>query len=82
MNGEDWRKHAACTTRTDLDWFDLDCYLQACLEICSTCPVANECLEYAIRHDIREGLWGGEWGYRLIDHVKRGVRRGVGYGAG
>ena len=73
-----WQDQAACATRPDLDWFDLDCNLQACLEICSTCPVADWCLEYAIKHDCYEGLWGGEWGYRLGVLVRGGRRRGRG----
>jgi hypothetical protein len=72
----DWMEQAACLTRTDLDWFDVDCYLQACLEVCVTCPVADDCLAYARRNDITDGVWGGEWGNRLTNRG-RGVR---GYG--
>lgn len=28
-------------------------------KLCNTCPVATECLAYALRHDIRYGLYGG-----------------------
>lgn len=72
----DWMARAACRERPDLDWFDLDCYLHACLAICAICPVAAECLEYAIKHEMRDGLWGGEWGYRL-DKARRGRGRRV-----
>jgi hypothetical protein len=68
----DWIDHAACRQRPDLDWFDLDCYLMPCLEVCMTCPVADECLYYAIKTDAREGIWGGEWGYRLAMHIDEG----------
>lgn len=27
--------------------------------ICGRCPVTAECLEYALRHDERFGIWGG-----------------------
>ncbi|WP_431231505.1 WhiB family transcriptional regulator [Mycolicibacterium psychrotolerans] len=27
--------------------------------LCATCPVARECLEYADDNDEREGVWGG-----------------------
>lgn len=27
--------------------------------ICDRCPVQGECLEYAIAHDERYGIWGG-----------------------
>ena len=29
------------------------------LRICRTCPVRDLCLDYAIHHDEREGVWGG-----------------------
>ena len=68
-----WYEHAACQHRPDLDWFDLDCYLHAVLEVCATCPVANQCLDYARTHELRDGVWGGEWGYRL--NPKEGEER-------
>jgi WhiB family redox-sensing transcriptional regulator len=73
--GKRWQDRAACADRPDLDWFDLDCYLMPTLAICATCPVADECLDYAITHHCIDGLWGGEWGYRLIQQV-RARRRG------
>jgi len=29
-------------------------------KICGTCPVQQECLDYALRHDV-EGIWGGKY---------------------
>jgi len=29
------------------------------LSICATCPVQQDCLEYAFEADIRFGVWGG-----------------------
>ena len=73
MDGDrDWMTAAACRLRTDLDWFDLDCNLEACLTVCATCPVGDRCLEYAIRNNLTDGVWGGEWGYRLRDQVRAG----------
>jgi WhiB family redox-sensing transcriptional regulator len=28
-------------------------------QICDTCPVSMQCLEYAMRAEIRSGIWGG-----------------------
>lgn len=73
-----WMNQAACLNRNDLDWFDLDCNLEPCLTICTTCPVATPCLTYAIRNDCGEGVWGGEWGYRLDQYIKQGRGRHAG----
>jgi WhiB family redox-sensing transcriptional regulator len=77
-NGDDWREQAACAQRPDLDWFDLDCYLLPALQVCARCPVADACLAYAIRHGCQDGLWGGEWGYRLLMMIRAGRRGGGG----
>ena len=71
MTGTEWMADAACQHRPDLDWFDIDCNLAACLQVCATCPVGDECLDYAVKHEIRDGLWGGEWGYRLAKRVRQ-----------
>jgi hypothetical protein len=68
----DWYERAACRQRLDLDWFDLDCDLQSCVEVCVTCQAADDCLNYAITNDLREGVWGGEWGYRLGWYIDQG----------
>lgn len=28
--------------------------------VCRSCPVTNKCLEYALAHDERYGIWGGK----------------------
>lgn len=37
--------------------------------LCATCPVWQECLEYAIDNDVRDGIWGGR------TPVERGIKR-------
>ena len=74
----DWMDDAACRHRPDLDWFDLDCNLEACLHVCLTCPVGDECLDYAVRNNLTEGVWGGEWGYRLQGYIDQGGTHGAG----
>jgi WhiB family transcriptional regulator, redox-sensing transcriptional regulator len=32
---------------------------EAAKEICRSCPVRVECLDHAMRHDERYGIWGG-----------------------
>lgn len=43
---------------------------QVAREICSDCPVRGDCLDYAIDHGERFGIWGG-----LNDPERRAVRR-------
>ena len=77
MAGTDWRLEAACARRPDLDWFDLDCNLEACLTVCRSCTVRRDCLAEAIRLDVPpDGVWGGVWGYGLVQ-AKRDRGRGV-----
>ena len=37
--------------------------------LCAACPVRQECLEYAIQNDVRDGIWGGR------TPVERGIKR-------
>ena len=40
--------------------------------VCKVCEVKNECLEYALTHDERYGIWGG-----LSERERRKLRRRV-----
>ena len=62
MTGERWRDAAACRTmgpalfwpkRGAASTFD------AAIAVCAGCPVREPCLEYALAHGIRSGVWGG-----------------------
>ncbi|RGE15867.1 WhiB family transcriptional regulator [Leucobacter sp. wl10] len=41
--------------------------------ICESCEVRSECLEYALEHDERFGIWGG-----LSERERRKLRRDAG----
>jgi WhiB family redox-sensing transcriptional regulator len=41
-------------------------------KICLGCEVRNECLEYALAHDERFGIWGG-----LSERERRRLKRGI-----
>jgi WhiB family redox-sensing transcriptional regulator len=43
------------------------------ISICKECPVRTTCLEYALSHGIKEGVWGGvsERGRRRILKERR-----------
>lgn len=51
--------HAACATAT-VDFFPARGEsLAAARAICGRCPVADQCLDYALDLGIKHGVWGG-----------------------
>jgi len=65
LNDEDreWMRNAACRHRPDLDFFDMyerSHMHRQCIEVCQSCPVAQECLNYAVTNEIWHGIWGGK----------------------
>lgn len=57
---EDWRDDALCA-QVDPDlWFPEAGQTGAqARKLCRSCEVREECLEYALEHDERYGIWGG-----------------------
>lgn len=57
-----WRKRAACRG-IDVEIFfpdpDDDTEAEAAKAVCAVCPVRQACLEHALTHREREGVWGG-----------------------
>lgn len=79
-----WRERAACRGYPLRWWFPVsrrgrrpDRHLvivselerAQALELCATCPVRDDCLDYAIRYD-EVGIWGG-----TTDRERRRIRR-------
>jgi WhiB family redox-sensing transcriptional regulator len=57
-----WRDLAACKDVPEVDFFPFPEDVQAigrAKEICAICPVAEECLAYAIETRQSDGIWGG-----------------------
>lgn len=52
-----WRLLSACAEHGDI-FFDWKRVAEA-KTICATCPVKEQCLEFAIKNDERDGVWGG-----------------------
>lgn len=73
-----WRNLAACRGM-DPDLFFPergDLYTaQAAQAVCGTCPVAAECLEFAIEVGEKIGVWGGLSGNDLRKEKRRRARR-------
>lgn len=73
-----WMTHAACAHTHWPDQFypDTGDHLttEKARRICSRCPVAVECLSYALTHDEQTGIWGGLGpGQRTTLQRKRGA---------
>ncbi|MGJ9583291.1 WhiB family transcriptional regulator [Actinotignum sp. GS-2025b] len=66
-----WRESALCA-QTDPDVFfpEKGGSTAPATSICHECPVREECLEYALQHDIRHGIWGG-----MSDNDRRRLSR-------
>lgn len=56
-----WMRDALCTEpRYDPDaWFPRKGGTSVAKIVCQQCVVRSACLAYAIREDIRDGIWGG-----------------------
>jgi len=52
-----WRIHSACADHFDVffDWKRVE----EAKTICGTCTVREQCLQFAIDNDERDGVWGG-----------------------
>lgn len=55
-----WRRRAACALRLDLDWIEpTNDDATECRRICTTCPVAVDCLRASLTAGEPWGIWGG-----------------------
>jgi WhiB family redox-sensing transcriptional regulator len=66
-----WQERALCA-QTDPEAFfpEKGGSTREAKRICTTCEVRDECLEYALEHDERFGIWGG-----LSERERRRLKR-------
>ncbi len=71
MEEPEWQERALCA-QTDPEAFfpEKGGSTREAKRICSGCEVRAECLEYALAHDERFGIWGG-----LSERERRRLRR-------
>lgn len=56
----DWMLRARCRGADPSEFFPSDGVgVEQAQRVCVDCPVRLECLEYALRHRIDHGVWGG-----------------------
>lgn len=59
---ERWMDLSACSQLPPDMWFPTlgdTPTAQRAKEVCASCPVRQQCLEYAIEHGFDDGIWGG-----------------------
>lgn len=70
---QDWQERALCA-QTDPEAFfpEKGGSTREAKRICQGCEVRSECLEYALAHDERFGIWGG-----LSERERRKLKKRV-----
>ncbi|MGW3468626.1 WhiB family transcriptional regulator [Saccharopolyspora spinosa] len=68
---QEWQERALCA-QTDPEAFfpEKGGSTREAKRICAGCEVRSECLEYALQHDERFGIWGG-----LSERERRKLKR-------
>ena len=71
---QEWQEQALCA-ETDPEAFfpDKGGSTREAKRICQACGVRDECLEYALEHDERFGIWGG-----LSERERRRLKKQLG----
>lgn len=60
LTPEQWMAQAKCRGADPSEYFPSDGVgVERIQRVCTGCPVRAECLEYALRHRIEHGVWGG-----------------------
>jgi len=76
--GYDWRDDAACQDSDPEAWFPLSAdprHSADALAVCRTCPVLDDCRDWAIATRQEYGVWGG-----LTEDQLRALKRKAGRG--
>lgn len=62
QSSEEWFKSASCSREDPEMFFPQRAKSKAeadAMQVCRECPVRQECLDYALEHEERFGVWGG-----------------------
>jgi WhiB family redox-sensing transcriptional regulator len=59
-NDRGWVERAACAAIPTRRFFPSEAESSAeAIAVCKQCPVSSECLAYALKHLVVNGIWGG-----------------------
>ncbi len=64
---DEWMERGACHARVELTeqfYAERDTTIVA---MCEACPVRQPCLQYALAHEITDGIWGGVTGSKRVE---------------
>ena len=68
-----WMDEAVCAQTDPEEFFPtVGISAAAAKQVCRSCPVQADCLDYAVTHGERFGIWGG-----LTERERRRLRRGA-----
>ena len=71
---QEWQDQALCAQTDPAAFFpEKGGSTREAKRICKACAVRDECLEYALEHDERFGIWGG-----LSDRERRRLKKQIG----
>ena len=77
-DAEDWRDKASCRDTSPELFFPIGTtglaldQIEAAKQVCEECPVANQCLEFALATNQEAGVWGGK-----AEDERRRLRKGL-----
>ena len=72
FNPASWTKDAACKDADPAIFFvERGESTERAKAICATCPVKQECLDYAIEFNERVGIWGGMSDKQIRAEIRR-----------
>ncbi len=60
IRGQPWRDAAACRGSTQIFFPEQGGNWKDPKELCMSCPVRVECLDFALRSGEKHGIWGGK----------------------
>jgi WhiB family transcriptional regulator, redox-sensing transcriptional regulator len=66
----DWQERAACRGMGPAFFFPTTGTNNKAPEICDTCPVRWECFDYAVKHNMVYGIWGGVTEKRRLEMTR------------
>ena len=71
MADMEWTEHARCQGLDPEQFFRRGvAQSRGAIKVCGRCPVKEDCLRYAVEHDVDFGVWGG-----LTERQRRAYQR-------